>query len=78
MTSELIITADFIIEVIVQFIVCSVASIAFAVFFHPPYKHLIFSGLCGGFAWAIYMILAYFGIDAHRYSGYPASHDCAK
>ncbi len=54
---------DFILELSVHFIVCSIASSAFAVFYSPPYKHLIWAGVTGGFGWVIYMIFAHYGID---------------
>ena len=57
-------TVEFVLDVLVQFIICSVASAAFTIFFNPPYKHLISAGLTGGFAWAIYMVLTYYGMDA--------------
>ncbi|MBE6730631.1 MAG: threonine/serine exporter [Ruminococcaceae bacterium] len=55
---------DFIINLIVQFTVCSVASAAFAIFYTPPFRHLIWAGITGGFGWVIYVIFANYGVDA--------------
>ena len=57
-------TWEFFFEALTHFIVCSVASAAFSVFFHPPYKHVPFAGIVGGFGWLIYIVLTHFGMDA--------------
>lgn len=55
---------DFILNLVTQFIVCSVASGAFAVFYSPPHKHLVWAGITGGFGWVIYVIFTHYGVDA--------------
>lgn len=46
-----------IINVLIQFIFASVATLSFSIIFCAPRKEIIFCGITGGFGWIIYYIL---------------------
>ena len=46
-----------ILELFIQFLIASIATLSFSVIFCAPRKEAIFCGITGGFGWIIYFIL---------------------
>ena len=53
---------------ITQFLVAMIATIAFAILYDAPKKHLFYCGLTGGLGWVIYYMMAKFHYNLILYA----------
>lgn len=49
---------------VIQFLICMVATLSFAVLFGAPKSQLLFCGLTGAFGWIVYLVLIHFDFGA--------------